>query len=184
MIKQIFLITSSLLIFLLFSCKPVDRASILQLKLKLKESQTGIFYKEIYRSKDTIKQNGLPITFIQDHVFSTNIYYLLTINAKDYFHKLKSDETWSFFEGQPVILTIISPNGVLEKVTIGTKYAYQYTIKAGSWYFAKLEKGYYALLGLTVSPGFEIGDYQLGVKDSLIKQFPQYKDIISQNSIN
>ena len=38
--------------------------------------------------------------------------------------------------------------------------------------------GEFALLGTTVSPGFEFADFESGHRDELIKSFPRFGDLI------
>lgn len=51
----------------------------------------------------------------------------------------------------------------------------------GDWFGAKLrsdKKGNYAVLGATVSPGFDVSDYEEGSRKELIAEFGQHKKII------
>jgi predicted cupin superfamily sugar epimerase len=41
-----------------------------------------------------------------------------------------------------------------------------------------MKNGKFALLGTTVSPGFELIDYESGRRDDLIKAYPQFQDLI------
>jgi predicted cupin superfamily sugar epimerase len=53
------------------------------------------------------------------------------------------------------------------------------TVPAGVWQGARLIKnGKFALLGTTVSPGFEFADYELGQRDELIKSYPKFRNWI------
>jgi predicted cupin superfamily sugar epimerase len=55
----------------------------------------------------------------------------------------------------------------------------QAVIPKGVWQGAKLIKdGKFALLGTTVSPGFEFVDYESGRRDELVKSYPQYREWI------
>ena len=40
--------------------------------------------------------------------------------------------------------------------------------------------GKFALLGTTMSPGFDFKDYEEGNRAELINQFPTYKDLINR----
>jgi predicted cupin superfamily sugar epimerase len=55
----------------------------------------------------------------------------------------------------------------------------QAVIPKGVWQGAKLIKdGKFALLGTTVSPGFEFFDYEFGHREELVKSYPKFREWI------
>jgi hypothetical protein len=55
----------------------------------------------------------------------------------------------------------------------------QVVVPRGVWQGARLYKnGRFALLGATVSPGFEFADYESGERDELINSYPQFRERI------
>jgi len=49
----------------------------------------------------------------------------------------------------------------------------------GVWQGTRLLKdGRFALLGTTVSPGFEFEDYESGRRDELLRSYPKFRDLI------
>jgi len=55
----------------------------------------------------------------------------------------------------------------------------QVVVARGVWQGARLvEGGRYALLGTTVSPGFQPDDYEHGDMDRLTRQYPAFEDLI------
>ncbi len=143
----------------------------------------GGYFKEVYRSDETISSLALPERFAGDRAFSTSIFYLLKQGEYSKFHKIKSDETWHFYDGSPLELLIIDFNGTLKKVQIGLNPASglipQFTVPAGHW-FAAHSLGEYTLLGCTVSPGFDFTDFEMANQKTLITAFPQCKKVIKQ----
>ena len=83
-------------------------------KLKLIPHPEGGYYKEIYRSGEFISIKGLPKRYNSKRVFSTSIYFLLEGKQISRFHRLKSDEVWHFYDGNPVVLYILNNN--IEKI--------------------------------------------------------------------
>lgn len=138
----------------------------------LEEVQPGVFLKETYRSEGIMEASG------RNH--ATSIYYLMTTDFQDRFHRIKTDEIWHYYEGVEVLLTVIKSNGDLERVLLDSNNR-QYTIKGGSWYFASLENKGYALVGLVVAPGFIPGDYEVAEINVLLEKFPQHKEIIKSS---
>ena len=143
----------------------------------------GGYFKEVYRSQETIAKADLPPRFAGERVFSTSIFYLLKQGDFSKFHKIKSDETWHFYDGSPLELLIINLEGKLKKVKIGldpeSGLIPQFTVFTGHW-FAAQSLGEYSLLGCTVSPGFDFTDFELADRKILIAAFPQHKKVIEQ----
>jgi predicted cupin superfamily sugar epimerase len=55
----------------------------------------------------------------------------------------------------------------------------QAVIPKGVWQGARLFKdGKFALLGTTVSPGFDFVDYEFGHREELVKSYPKYRELI------
>jgi uncharacterized protein len=157
-------------------------------KLKMISHPEGGFFKEIYRSKQVISNSSLPIKHSGDRNFSTSIYYLLVGEQISHFHRLKSDEIWHFYKGSPIILHCIS-EGKYFQIKIGNNFEKdevpQYVIYAGVWFAAEVEdKTSYSLVGCTVAPGFDYSDFELGKREDLLKQFPQFKEIILKFTIS
>lgn len=57
----------------------------------------------------------------------------------------------------------------------------QQLVPKGTWQGSLLNSGgEYALMGTTVSPGFEYSDYEPGVRETLISMFPKYRELIQK----
>ncbi len=154
-------------------------------KLQLEKHPEGGYFKEIYRSGEIITADKLPGRFKSSRSFSTSIYFLLEGNQFSSFHRLKSDETWHFYDGVTVLVYIIDSKGKLELKRVGSNISegdnFQLTINAGCWFAAELiDKKGFTLIGCTVSPGFDFNDFELGKRDELIRQFPDHIDVISR----
>ncbi len=72
-------------------------------RLELKPHPEGGFYREIYRSQQTVmagqgRRAGL-----------TTIYFLLRRGEKSAFHSVRSDEAWHFYAGDPLRLRHLDP---------------------------------------------------------------------------
>ena len=159
------------------------KAQYLKEKLDLSELPgEGGYYKETYRSDKTII---LPSETDGERSISTSIYYLLDGTQFSAFHRLKSDEIWHFYVGSSVTLYIINKIENLSEVKLGSNIEkgdlFQILIRAGSWFAATVNDiSSYALLGCTVSPGFDYLDFELGDRKKLIKRYPQHRSIIEK----
>jgi predicted cupin superfamily sugar epimerase len=154
-------------------------------KLDLKKHPEGGYYKEVYRSAEYFILPDYSYKNKRQRNFSTSIYFLLEGNDKSHFHKLKSDEIWHFYDGSDVRIIIIDHIGKLNEVFIGREAGiYQYTILKENWFAAEvIRKDSFALVGCTVSPGFEFDDFIIGKRNDLIKLFPQHEKIIKSFTI-
>lgn len=153
--------------------------------LELLEHPEGGYYKEVYRSKDRVSKDGLPPRYGGDRSVLTSIYYLLDRTNKSHFHKVNSDETWHFYQGNSAIeLLLITEDGLMKRVLLGANFTegeeFQFTVPQNCWFAAHLiNKNGYALVGCTVAPGFEFADFFLADKKQLSEQYPQFLSLIA-----
>ncbi len=153
-------------------------------KLGLKPLPTeGGYFRETYRSSEFIDSKALPVRYTADKPFCTAIYYLLTAGTFSAMHRLPTDEIYHFYLGAPVIMLLLYPNGKGDVVALGQDIEagekVQQVVPAGTWQGASLrEDGNFALMGTTMSPGYDHDDFELGVADNLVKGFPEYTDLI------
>lgn len=136
----------------------------------------GGFYKETYRAKEEIPASALPI-HKGNRSFSTGIFFLLPKGTKSRLHRIKSDEMWHFYLGDPLTLIQISPECKVSKVTLGTDIKngqkVQHTVPAGHWFGAyPNNESDYAFVGCTVAPGFDFADFEMGNIKNLKEMFP------------
>ncbi len=155
------------------------------LNLKLKPHPEGGFYRETYRSYGEIKQDSLDTKFKGKRNYSTCIYFLLTSEVFSAFHRINQDEIWHFYDGSPINLHIITPEGEYSKTVIGRDIDHeqvpQFIVPGGCWFAATvINKNDYSLVGCTVSPGFDFLDFELPSRNDLIIKFPQHKKIITE----
>jgi len=113
----------------------------------------------------------------------TAIYYLLEPDTFSEMHLLQSDEVFHFYMGDAVEMLQLFADGSSRRVLIGndlpTGERPQVVVERGVWQGSRLVKGgEWALLGCTVSPGFEFADYAVGDRASLIAGWPEAEEMI------
>jgi predicted cupin superfamily sugar epimerase len=150
--------------------------------LNLHAHPEGGFYKETYRSQETIPDKALPDRFNSDRNFSTAIYFLLRSEDRSMFHRIKSDELWHFHAGTSLSIYVLM-NDELKIYTLGNEpdkgQSLQIVIPANSWFGAKVNgESSYTLAGCTVAPGFDFQDFELADRAILLKEFPHHLDVI------
>ncbi len=148
----------------------------------------GGYYKETYRSNENISFDKLTNRYDGQRSFGTSIYFLLTINDRSHFHRLKSDEIWHYHQGGLVKIHMISSSGELISKDLGTEIELgqqlQVVIPKGTWFAAEVIHGDFILVGCTVAPGFAFEDFELANRNQLSAAFPQHQTLIEQFTKN
>ncbi len=162
--------------------QPEKIIKILDLQPLLEE---GGFYRETYRSDENIPKAALPARYGASKTFGTAIYYLLTPDTCSALHRIPTDEIFHFYLGDSVIMLQLHPDGKSEVTTIGSKIdrgqQLQVIVPKGTWQGSFLKQGgNFALMGVTVSPGFDFSDYEAGDRASLINAYPAEKNLITK----
>jgi len=145
----------------------------------------GGYYRETYRSDETVDKPHLPRRYQSARAFSTAIYYLLTPETFSTLHKLPTDEIFHFYLGDPVEMLQLKDDGTGKLITIGNDlergYFLQVVVPKFTWQGTSLiEGGEFALLGATNAPGFEFEDFLIPDVEELIKQHPAFEKKIRQ----
>ena len=148
--------------------------SLLQLQPHPKE---GGFFAETYRSAATLTSAA------GQRNLTTAIFYLLTAEAFSEMHRLPGDEIFHFYLGDPVEMLQLHADGSSEVIVLGADIpagmTLQHVVAGGVWQGSRLKKGgAFALLGTTMSPGFDYEDYVSGKAEDLIRNWPQRAEMI------
>lgn len=98
-------------------------------------------------------------------------------------HRLKSEEVFHFYLGDPVTMLLLEPQGNSQIVTLGNDILngqkLQQMIPRSTWQGCCLkDEGKFALMGTTVAPGFEFDDYEQVDNNELLEKYPQQKELI------
>ena len=145
----------------------------------------GGYYSETYRSADVIAPEGLGGRYGgAPRCAGTAIYYLLEPGEFSEMHRVASDEIFHFYLGDAVEMLQLWPDGTARLVVIGSEIGRgmqpQVVVPRGVWQGARLiEGGRFALLGCTVSPGFEYVDYDSGEREKLSEAYPEHRERIA-----
>lgn len=154
----------------------------------------GGYYRETYRDDVRVKresalsQNNGVAAKSDDSTLrnaSTAIYYLLNGEAFSAWHRIRSDEIWHFYAGDPLDVHVLRADGggyIAHRLGnplqqgVGKPRpaaaasgapvpAFQAVVKAGDWFAAGLAPSVrvspFALVGCTVAPGFTFSDFEI-----------------------
>ncbi len=138
----------------------MQRAARLIEHLGLRPHPEGGYYREVSRSSALV----LPADGRDVRRAATTIYYLLTEGSSSRLHRVRSDEVWHYYEGDPLELIWLDRAELechrLSLGPVGEDRRPVAVVPAGSWQAARSTGGY-TLVGCTVCPGFEFEDFRL-----------------------
>ena len=141
------------------------------LKLEPHPAEGG-FFRQTYVCKENL---SLPRGV---RSAGTAIYYLLEPGNFSEMHVLASDEVFHFYLGDPVEMLQLYADGRSAAFILGRDLAVghhvQLVVPAGVWQGTRLiGNGKAALLGCTVTPGFDYADYRSASYSELAEKWPQ-----------
>ena len=153
---------------------------LLQLQPHLVE---GGYFQRTYSAPEEIRADALPARYARSKLLGSAIYYLLHGDYFSALHRLKTDEIYHFYLGDPVELLLLDPDGSWQVVILGPDLEagqhVQFVAPRGVWQGSRLlAGGHYALMGTTMAPAFDPSDFELGDRETLILQFPAAADMI------
>jgi predicted cupin superfamily sugar epimerase len=131
----------------------------------------GGFFRQTYVAAERVELSRGPRSV------GTAIYYLLEPGTFSEMHVLSSDEVFHFYLGDPVEMLQLYPDGSSAIFTLGQNLQagqqVQLVVPAGVWQGARLVgDGKFALLGCTVTPGFDYADYRGGSYAEIADKWP------------
>jgi uncharacterized protein len=133
------------------------RAGELIASLQLQPHPEGGFYREVWRSAARVMTGDQT-----SRSALTTIYFLLAAGSFSAWHRVRSDEVWHWYEGEPLELLVAAPDfSVAQRHALGTVAAGTAPVVTvpADWWQAARPLGSYALCGCTVAPGFEFEDF-------------------------
>lgn len=154
-------------------------------RLNLVEHPEGGYFAPAFRSSERVGRESLPDRFTGERAVVSSIYYLLEAGQFSTFHRMKSVEIWNFYEGSPLAIHILTPEGTLFERRLGRDIEKgevpQLAIEPGNWFAAELcGPDEFALTGCVVAPGFEYEDMELAARPDLLALYPEHGELISR----
>lgn len=145
----------------------------------------GGFFRETYRSPWNVSAEYLPDGIRGPRSIGTAIYYMITPETFSPLHRLPGSEIFHFYLGGPAIMLQLLSDGSSQTITLGSDLARgeqpQVVVRGGIWQGCKLAPGgNFALMGTTMSPGFDYADYENGDRQQLIAQYPGAAGLIRE----
>ena len=149
----------------------------------------GGYFAGVYTSSLKIDNKDLPgfKPVKEKRSICGAIYYFIDPEGFSAMHKVTGDMLYHFYSGDPVQMLLLYPEGspnCFEICTFSNDLAAggnpMKLIPGGTWLGSRLVAGgRFALMGVTMSPGFDPADYSIAKRKELIKQYPGQKQLIT-----
>ncbi|MGH7529595.1 MAG: cupin domain-containing protein [Gemmatimonadales bacterium] len=156
-----------------------SRAQELIRALNLRPHPEGGHYAEVFRSGRRVR----PLDR-NERAAVTTIYFLLCAGEHSRWHRVRSDEVWHWYEGDPLELVLLDDAG-LRRVRLGptAKDTRPVAVVDADCWQAARPLGNYTLVGCTVAPGFEFEDFalmadELEVIERLRGEYPEVVQLV------
>jgi predicted cupin superfamily sugar epimerase len=141
----------------------------------------GGYYVETFRSKTIIENSQTTGKKMSPRRICSIILYMITRESFSRLHRLPTEEIYSFYFGDTVNMINISKNGNLSFFKLGSNYMegqkFQHIVPGDCWQASYLdEDGVFAMMGTTMSPAFEISDFEdaLNYKQEIMSRYPEH----------
>ena len=144
--------------------------------LGLSPHPEGGYFAETFRSAQRVQSPAHP----SERDASTAIYYLLRGHDFSALHRVRSDEVWHHYAGDPLELHQLDDGGRWQLSRLGPALDRgerpQVVVRAGCLQAAQPTLGPhgYALCGCSVAPGFDFADFEMPPRTELLDRFPQH----------
>ena len=147
--------------------------------LKLEPNQTCGFVRETYKSALNIAPGGLPAPFQDGRPAGTALYFLMTPQAPVKLHRIRNDQLYHYYLGDPIEVLLLYKNGDSELVIVGPNllggHRVQLFIPGGTFHTARITGKRRWFLGASTEwPGVvPEEDVELGDADQLARKYPE-----------
>lgn len=140
--------------------------------------EEGGYFARTYQAKDHVHLDR------GERAVGDAIYYLITEDQFSGLHKLKCDEMWHFYMGDPVEMVLFD-DSEFNLIEIGNtdlkKHRPQQLVKADQWQGTKLKPGgKWALIGTNAFPAYDHKDFTLGTLEMFLARPEEQIEIIKR----
>jgi predicted cupin superfamily sugar epimerase len=145
--------------------------------LDLRPHSTCGFVSETYRSDLQIPAGALPPAYGGSRPLGGVLYFLITPAAPVRLHRIRSDQMYHHYLGDPLEVLLLRPGGGSEVRVVGPDLAAgmrpQLLIPGGTFHAGRVPPGAgYALLGTSVWARAEPSDVEMGNPGRLMAAYP------------
>lgn len=152
--------------------------------LGLKPHPTCGYVVETFRSRHIVPASALPSGFTGARAEGSVLYFMVTPEAQIRLHRIRSDQMYHHYSGDPLEVLLLYPDGKGEVVSVGNDLLEgmrpQLFIPGGTFHISRLSPGArYALLGTTEWPAVEPEDVEIGEFKSVAMLYPSFRSLLA-----
>jgi uncharacterized protein len=145
--------------------------------LKLEPNATCGFVRVTFLSNEKIAAGGLPAPFADGRPLGSALYFLVTADAPVRLHRIRNDQLYHYYLGDPLELFLLHADGSNERVIVGPDLRagqrVQLLIPGNTFHTARLlGQGRWFLGASTEWPGVVPADVEIGKLDELAGKYP------------
>lgn len=149
--------------------------------LQLEPHATCGFVRVTFISNERIAPGGLPSPFLDGRPAGSALIFMVTPNAPVRLHRIRNDQLYHRYLGDPIEVIMLHENGSSERVIVGPDLAagqrVQLFIPGNTFHTARVVGQRRWFLGASTEwPGVETVDVEIGDVDALASKYPDVAD--------
>jgi uncharacterized protein len=146
--------------------------------LKLEPHATCGFVRVTFVSKQRIAPGGLPEPFADGRPAGSALYFMVTPGAPVRLHRIRNDQLYHYYLGDPIEVLIVRDDGTTEHVVVGPDLrggqVVQLLIPGNTFHTARVTGRRRWFLGASTEwPGVEPADVEIGDVETLAAKYPE-----------
>ncbi|MGA9601838.1 MAG: cupin domain-containing protein [Methylocystis sp.] len=151
--------------------------------LDLEPNATCGFVRITFVSKQTLAGDALPAPFARSGPLGSGLYFLVTPTAPVRPHRIRNDQLYHYYLGDPLELFLLHGDGSTERVVVGPDLKggqrVQFFIPGDTFHTARLLEGGRWYLGASTEwPGVVPEDVEIGDIEELVKRYPSVAAVL------
>ena len=145
--------------------------------LGLEPNATCGYVRVTFHSAQSIAPGGLPAPFADGQPLGSALYFMVTPEQHVKLHRIRNDQLYHYYLGDPLELIMLHNDGKAERVTVGPDIRngqrVQLFIPGNTFHTARvIGKRQWFLGASTEWPGVEPKDVEMGDLDKLAARYP------------
>jgi predicted cupin superfamily sugar epimerase len=145
--------------------------------LKLEANATCGYVRVTFVSQQIIAPGGLPAPFADGRPLGSALYFLVTPEAPVRLHRIRNDQLYHYYLGDPLEVFLLHTDGSAERVIVGPDLRagqrVQLLIPGNTFHTARLIRPMGWFLGASTEwPGVVPADVEIGNLDELTGKYP------------
>lgn len=145
--------------------------------LQLEPNATCGFVRVTFVSREAVAPGGLPAPFADGRPLGSALYFLVTPDAPVRLHRIRNDQLYHYYLGDPLEVFLLHADGTSETVVVGPDIRagqrVQLFIPGSTFHTARLAGKKRWFLGASTEwPGVVPADVEIGNLDQIAPKYP------------